>query len=70
LTVRIPRLEARVGGDPFGGVGDLRVVGEFDVVHRVVADLAALGEDRPHRLLPARHLLADLEEGRAYVLFA
>jgi hypothetical protein len=57
-----------VGGDPGSGAGDLRVAGEFDVVHRVVADLAALGEDLPHRLFATRHRLADLEEGRAHVL--
>ncbi len=50
--------------------GDLRVAGVFDVVHRVVADLVALGEDPPHRRCAARHLLADLEEGSVDVLLA
>ena len=42
-------LEVGVGLDPLGGAGDLRVAGEFDVVHRVVADLVAFGEDLAHR---------------------
>ncbi len=62
--------EVGVGGDPRGGAGDLRVVGVFDVVHRVVADLVAFGEDLAHRRFAARHLLADLEEGAVDVLFA
>ena len=49
--------------DPGGGAGDFAVAGEFDVVHRVVADLVAFGEDPAHRRFAARHLLADLEEG-------
>src|SRR6185312_1094785 len=63
-------LEARVLLDPRGGPGDLPVVRIFDVVHRVVADLVAFGQDPAHRRFTAGHLLADLEEGRPDVLFA
>ena len=56
--------------DPRRGAGDLRVAGVFDVVHRVVAELVAFGEDPPHRRFPPRHLLADLEEGAGDALFA
>jgi hypothetical protein len=59
-----------VRADPRRGAGDLLVAGEFDVVHRVVADLVAFGEDAAHHRLAAGHLGADLEEGRRHFLFA
>ena len=63
-------LEVGVGLDPLRGASDLRVARVFDVVHRVVAELAPLGEDLPHRVFAPRHHLADLEEGPRHVLLA
>src|SRR5436305_3097660 len=63
-------LEVGVGADARGGAGDLRVAGVFDVVHRVVAELVAFGEDLPHRLFAPRHLLPDIEEGPVDALLA
>jgi hypothetical protein len=57
-----------VGADAGSGAGDLLVIGEFDVVHRVVADLVPFGEDLAHHVFASRHLLPDLEEGRVDAL--
>ena len=56
------------GPDPGAGTGNLGVAGVFDVVHRVVADLIAFGEDLAHRRFAPGHLLADLKEGRMHML--
>ncbi len=56
--------------DPGAGRGEVGVARVEAVVHRVVADLVALGEDLSHRGLAPRHLLTDLEEGAVDVLVA
>ena len=61
-----------VGGalDQVARLLQVGVAGVGLMVGRVVADLAALAEKVPHRLLAAGDLLADLEEGADGVLFA